>query len=68
MPTTDINKNLIDKLAAMGADAPETRSRRVQVLITPTMHETLKELSNATGVSVNGIINAALSDYLNQGK
>jgi len=68
MPTTDINKNLIDKLAAMGADVPETRSRRVQVLITPTMHETLKELSNATGVSVNGIINAALSDYLNQGK
>jgi len=61
------NNNLIEKLTALGADVPETRSRRIQVLITPTMHETLKALAETTGLSVNSIINAALSEYLNQG-
>ena len=65
---TATNKNnLIEKLTALGADAPEPRSKRIQLLITPTMHETLKALAATTGVSVNGIINAALSEYLNQG-
>lgn len=68
MPATSNTQDLINKLAALGADTPETRSRRVQVLITPTMHDTLKALSEATGLSVNSIINVALSEYLGQEK
>lgn len=61
MPTTE---ELIKKLKALGENTPETRSKRLQVLITPTMFDTLKSLSAETGLSVNEIINVALSEYM----
>ena len=68
MRDTKDTQNVIEKLTALGADTPETRSRRIQVLLTPTMHDTLKALAEKTGVSVNGIINAALSEFISQGE
>lgn len=59
-------EKLIASLNRVREGLPETRSRRVQVLVTPTMHEALKELSASTGVSVNEIINVALSNYLGE--
>lgn len=61
MPTT---AELIDKLRELGENTPETRSKRLQVLITPTMFDTLKSLSAETGLSVNEIVNVALGEYL----
>ena len=61
MPTT---AELIEKLKELGENTPETRSRRIQVLVTPTMFDTLKSLSAETGLSVNEIINVALTEYV----
>lgn len=61
MPTTE---ELIEKLRELGENTPETRSRRVQVLVTPTLFDTLKSLSAETGLSVNEIINVALTEYV----
>lgn len=56
--------DLIEKLRELGENTPETRSKRLQVLVTPTMFEALKSLSAETGLSVNEIVNVALSEYL----
>lgn len=61
MPTTE---ELIEKLRELGENTPETRSRRVQVLVTPTLFDTLKSLSAETGLSVNEIVNVALTEYV----
>lgn len=61
MPTT---AELIEKLRELGEKTPETRSKRVQLLLTPSMFDALKALSADTGLSVNEIINVALSEYL----
>lgn len=61
MPTT---AELIEKLRELGEKTPETRSKRVQLLLTPSMYDVLKALSADTGLSVNEIINIALNDYL----
>lgn len=61
MPTT---AELIEKLRELGEKTPETRSKRVQLLLTPSMFDALKALSVETGLSVNEIINVALSEYL----
>ena len=61
MPTT---AELIEKLRELGENTPETRSKRLQVLVTPTLFDTLKSLSAETGLSVNEIINVALSEYV----
>jgi len=63
MPTTE---ELIEKLNELKAGTPETRSKRMQVLITPTMYDALKCLSDVTGVSMNEIINVALGEYLKE--
>ena len=59
-----ITEELIEKLKALGQNMPETRSKRVQLLVTPSMFDALKALSAETGLSVNEIINVALSEYL----
>ena len=41
-----------------------SRSRRVQVLITPQMHDKLKNISEETGASVNEIINKSIESYI----
>ena len=61
MPMT---AELIEKLKVLGENTPETRSKRIQVLITPTMFDALKSLSAETGLSVNEIVNVALSEYM----
>ena len=49
----------------------ETKSKRLQLLITPSLHEKLKDLSKAEGLSINEIANRAfeayIKDYLNGG-
>ena len=61
MPTTE---ELIEKLNALKAGTPETRSKRMQILITPTMYDALKALHDTTGLSVNTIVNEAIGEYL----
>lgn len=61
MPPTD---ELIQKLKERAAGAPETKSKRIQILVTPTMFDSLKSLKDRTGLSVNEIINLALEEYL----
>lgn len=61
MPTKE---ELIEKLTELGASAPETKSKRLQLLVTPTMYQTLKDLSEGTGNSINAIVNEALAEYL----
>ncbi len=52
-----------DKLADLRKTS-ESRTKRVQILIPPQMHEKLKEISAEYGASVNEIINKAIESYL----
>lgn len=61
MQTTE---ELIQRLRELGSSAPETRSKRLQLLVTPSMYNALKALSEGTGASVNAIVNEALDEYL----
>lgn len=61
MPTTE---ELIEKLKALGENPQETRSRRMQVLVTPSLYDALKDLTDETKVSMNEIVNSALLEYL----
>ncbi len=61
MPTAT---ELIEELKRLADSTPETRSKRMQLLVTPTMFDTLKALSSETGLSVNEIVNIAIGEYL----
>lgn len=61
MPTAE---ELIEALRKVAESAPETRSKRLQLLITPTMYDALKKLSAESKLSVNEIVNIALAEYL----
>lgn len=52
-----------DKLTDL-RKASDTRSRRVQILLTPRTHDKLKEISENTGASVNEIINQAIETFI----
>ena len=41
----------------------ETKSRRVQILLQPSVYEAVKEKAKAEGISVNEAINTALKIY-----
>ncbi len=41
----------------------ETKSKRVQILIQPSVHDKLKARAKAEGTSVNELINKALIEY-----
>jgi predicted DNA binding CopG/RHH family protein len=42
----------------------ETKSKRLQLLIQPSLHEKLKSKAQAEGISVNELINCILQDAL----
>lgn len=44
----------------------ETKSRRLQLLIKPSIHEAIKERATALGVSTNDLINTILQAYINK--
>ena len=44
----------------------ESKTARLQLLITPTTKEQLKRRSKAEGRSINDICNQAITDYLSQ--
>lgn len=52
-----------DKLTDL-KKASDTKSRRVQILLTPAIHDKLKEISKKTGASVNKIINKAIETFI----
>lgn len=43
---------------------PETKSRRLQLLIKPSMHDALKDIAEREGISVNEAVNEAIEDYI----
>jgi hypothetical protein len=43
---------------------PETRSKRIELNVTPTTFEKLKSAADSTGISVNEAINQILNGYL----
>lgn len=61
MPTTE---ELIQRLKELAEAAPETRSCRMQILITPSLAAALNELSKETKLSKNELVNIALNDFL----
>lgn len=46
----------------------ETKSRRVQLLMQPSLHEKLKTAAAGRGQSLNDLIHTALSDWAEKGK
>ena len=46
-----------------GPEYVETKSRRVQILIQPSVHEAVKAKARAEGISTNEAINQALREY-----
>lgn len=61
MPTKE---ERIQQLKELANNKPESRSKRMQVLVTPTMYDELKEYATKSGVSVNEIVNVALAEYM----
>ena len=61
MPTTE---ELIQQLQELAENGPEPKSKRLQILIRPSLYDALKALSDKTGVSVNQIVNEALYEKL----
>ena len=61
-----ISEELIHRLDKLSNSLPETKSKRLQILVTPTMFQRLKTLSEGTGISVNALVNGALKEYLGQ--
>ncbi len=51
------------KLAELKKES-ETRSRRVQLLITPKMHDKLKEIADQADTSVNQVIFKAIETFI----
>lgn len=45
----------------------EAKSRRLQLLIRPSLYKRLKEAATAKGFSINEFINISLEDHLNDG-
>ena len=43
-------------------DKPETKSRRLQLLIKPSVYGAVKQIADESGLSVNEIINQILED------
>ena len=44
----------------------ETKSKRLQLLIQPSLHEKLKKKAQAEGTSVNDLVNGILQDALSE--
>ena len=59
-----ITEDLIQQLKALAEAGPETKSKRIQLLVTPSMFDALKAMSEVTGLSVNELVNRALAEYL----
>lgn len=45
----------------------ETKSKRLQLLITPSLHRKLQDLAKAENTSVNELANRAIENYLKGG-
>ena len=61
MPTTE---ELIQRLKELAEADSERKSKRMQILVTPTLFNALKAMSEVTGRSVNELVNRALTEYL----
>lgn len=66
MPTTE---EILKQLSKLHDSKDETKSQRMQILVTPTMYKSLKMLSDrmrdeGKKVSMNEIVNLALLEYL----
>lgn len=63
--TPDIpeSKSRAEKIAELRKES-ESRSKRVQILITPNTYNNLKALSEESGASINEIINRSIESYL----
>lgn len=46
---------------------PESKSKRLQLLVKPSTHEKLKNLAKAEDLSINEIANRAIENYLKGG-
>ena len=46
----------------------ETKSKRIQLLLQPSVVEAVKKLARENGISVNETINIAIQDFLKKGK
>lgn len=44
----------------------ETKSKRMQILMYPSLHASVKKLADAQNKSVNDLVNEALQDYVKQ--
>ena len=65
MPTIE---ELIQRARALGETEKENKSKRLQVLATPSMFDALKGLAKEGDCSVNSIINDALVQYMKDKK
>lgn len=44
----------------------ETKSRRLQLLVKPSVHEAIKERASTLGVSLNELVNTILQEYIDK--
>ena len=61
--TTGAGKGKVPEGYKVNPEYIETKSRRVQLLIQPSVYDALKARAQAEGISVNEVINTALKKY-----
>lgn len=54
----------IQRLKELAENTPETKSKRMQILVTPSMFDEIEAISKETGLSKNQIVNLALSEFM----
>lgn len=61
MPTRE---ERIQRLKELAENVPETKSKRMQILVTPSMFDDIEAMAKETGLSKNQIVNLALSEFM----
>ena len=60
----DKERNITNPIPEGYKIVPEAKSRRLQLLIQPSLYEKIKDKANETGTSVNDTIHSILSETL----
>ena len=63
-PATPTSKKKPPEGYKLNPEYIETKSKRVQILVQPSVYEAVKKKAGAGGISVNEAINTALKEYV----
>lgn len=63
-----MDKNYTEELAQLEILETETKNRRLQILVYPSIYKALKILAEKYNTSINNIINAVIENIIDKAK